>query len=58
VVVRLRKDSAAKAEGREIVKGGEVRTVAVKVAEPIEVTTGVVAIGAASRARLKSTSRN
>jgi hypothetical protein len=57
-VVRLHRDHAAKAEGREIAKAEGGRMLAAKVAEAIAVTTGVVAIVAASKVRRKSTSKN
>ena len=60
--VRARKavgrDNAGKVEGREIVKDGAARMAAAKAdgaSEAIGVTTGVVAIVAASKGRRKST---
>jgi hypothetical protein len=55
------RDNAGKVEGREIVKGGAGRMAAAKAdgaSEAIGVTTGVVAIVAASKGRRKSTSKN
>jgi hypothetical protein len=52
------KGHAAKAEGRANDAIAGVRTAAVKEVAAIEVTTGVAAIAAASKARRKSTSRN
>jgi hypothetical protein len=55
------RDNAGKVEGREIVKDGAAHMVAAKAdgaSEAIAVTTGVVAIVAASKGRRKSTSKN
>ena len=49
---------AAAERPAENARKAEARTAAVRVAEAIEVTTGVAAIEAASKARRKSTSRS